>query len=566
MDIGIISLFLIPIVLFILMERLFSNESVILRIDSAFLYLNAFIWVLVLLFLFFTFNDLRVAIVIQTVFMLVFGLLDHYLMAFRGSPFQPWDIYSVSTAISVSDNYSYAMNRGDIFLCVGFLIVLIWGITLKLKIQRTQKHYFLIRVASIIATGLSIITLTMVIQNNGLMSKINMFNKLFVQDEMVERNGMAVTLLYDLQFLKVDKPKGYSADKAKALLDEASNNYKSLSASDKKPNIIVIVSESFSDLSILGDFKTNKDVIPFIKAMLEGKDNVVSGYLSVPVLGGNTANTEFEFLTGNAMKGFDMSSVPYQQYINAPMESIASNLKNRGYNTIAIHPYGRKGWNRDKVYQYFGFDEFISEEGFIDPIRIRDYISDQSDYEKIIEVIEKCSKEAPLFVFTVTMQNHGAYFIEYDNFTPDIKADGIDDIEFNQYLSLIHISDKETQKLIDYFSSYDEPTIVVFFGDHQPNDTTVDELYKDAGLNVFDLDDAEREKRFLVPFFIWANYDIQEETGVMTTPYGLGIRTMELSGVELSNYEKFVSEVINGKYTEDDYRLVQYYKVFDEEN
>ena len=132
-------------------------------------------------------------------------------------------------------------------------------------------------------------------------------------------------------------------------------------SSGQYPNIVVIMNEAFSDLSVWGDFATSEEVMPFFKSL---QQEAVGGELYVSVKGGNTANTEFEFLTGDTMGFLPKGSIPYQQYINDETPSLASYLKTLGYSTTAIHPYNRTGWDRDTVYEKFGFDEFAGQ-GFL---------------------------------------------------------------------------------------------------------------------------------------------------------------------------------------------------------
>ena len=110
----------------------------------------------------------------------------------------------------------------------------------------------------------------------------------------------------------------------------------------QKPNIIVIMNEAFSDPSVLGDFTTNEDYMPFVHSLLDGADNTISGHLNVSVKGGNTANTEFEYLTGASMAFLPYGSIPYQQYVKKETPSMASYLSSLGYYTIAMHPVPRR--------------------------------------------------------------------------------------------------------------------------------------------------------------------------------------------------------------------------------
>ena len=194
-----------------------------------------------------------------------------------------------------------------------------------------------------------------------------------------------------------------------------------------RPNIIVIMNEAFSDPAVLGEFETNVDYMPFIRGLTE---NTVKGGLMVSVKGGNTANSEYEFLTGNSMAFLPSGSVPYQQYIRGEMPTVASQLKNLGYETFAMHPYRANGWNRKKVYEYFGFDTSYFKESFTDAPILREYTTDLATYQKIVDIYTSKTPGQPMFVFDVTMQNHSSYSKEYENFKPDVEVTG---------LSLIHI-------------------------------------------------------------------------------------------------------------------------------
>lgn len=130
-----------------------------------------------------------------------------------------------------------------------------------------------------------------------------------------------------------------------------------------------------------------------------------------------------------------------------------------------------------------------------------------------------------MFVFNVTMQNHGGYQDAYDNFTPDIYVEGVNNFALEQYLSLIEQTDAAMEKLIDYFSIADEDTIILFFGDHQPNDTVASSILSLNGMSWNSLDEEELKLRYQVPYVMWANYDIGEEQNADTSANYLGGRT-----------------------------------------
>ena len=191
------------------------------------------------------------------------------------------------------------------------------------------------------------------LQDDDFQTEYYLYPFLFTPGYMTQVNGMAVTFAMDLEYLAIDKPSGYNADEAKEELAEYADA--ETETNQKLPNIIVIMDEAFADLKVLDEFYTNVDYMPFVHSMQNGKENTVSGYLNVSVCGGNTANSEFEFLTGITMAFLPTGSIPYQQYIKQDIPSLASYLSGLGYQTYAQHPYLASGWNRDKVYEWMGF-------------------------------------------------------------------------------------------------------------------------------------------------------------------------------------------------------------------
>lgn len=300
--------------------------------------------------------------------------------------------------------------------------------------------------------------------------------------------------------------------------------------------------------------------------MQQGHENTVTGNLTVSVCGGNTANTEFEFLTGHTMDYFPVGSIPYQQYISGEIPSVASQLKELGYGTYGMHPYNSTGWNRNKVYPWLGFDEVYFVKDFTGRRYLRDYVSDKSAYEKIIEVYENKEEGTPAFIFEVTMQNHGGYTEEYEHFTPDVNAEDLNSAQLDQYLSLMKVSDREFKNLVEYFRTQREKTILVFFGDHQPSDAVVRPILRWNGVNTSNMTVEQASLRYLVPYVIWANYDIEEETEADTDISFLMTKVLERADMPTTAYQNFLLELEkNPKSTEllRQYEILQYYFMFD---
>ena len=544
------------------------------------------------LFLFALTGRISRALGIETAFCAIYGLANYFVLEFRGAPIQPWDVLSISTAASVADNYEYKLNRTAVIVLICFVLLLVLEFFQKKGFPKKNKKARIARVCLALSCGLLCFGYTKMLHSEDIVEqKLHLYNKLFTPTTIQFKNGTVTAFLMELQYISVDKPSGYSAENAKELLasyDTGSQEAAGTSSDNaQKPNIIVIMNEAFSDPSVLGDFTTNEDYMPFVHSLLDGADNTISGHLNVSVKGGNTANTEFEYLTGASMAFLPYGSIPYQQYVKKETPSMASYLSSLGYYTIAMHPYRAAGWDRNLVYPRLGFDEMHFQEFFTDSPLVRKYVSDEGNYEKIIKLYEEKDEDTPLFLFNVTMQNHSSYsdWADYDNFSPDIAVEGSDSKLLPAYLSLIRLSDSAIQNLISYFEAQEEPTIIVFFGDHQPADSVVRPVWKLNGKDDTDLTDEEEALRYKVPFFIWANFNIETEKDLEISANYLAAKTLDAAGLPKSAYDNFLSQLrtevpvisanhvtlSDGTFTTAskqkdllyDYQTLQYYLLFD---
>lgn len=526
---------LCPLLTFYLLEGYIHNPWQDMKLPSHLL--NIFFFELVMLLFLMIFGKLKTALMVETGLFMIVGLINFYVLSFRSAPIMPWDIYSIKTAVSVSDNFSYALGKETVFILIGFLLLLFFESRATLTLKGTWK----LRLGGLAAAVAVLYGFVSMLHEDSSVVRFKLYDKLFTPTVMSKRDGTAVAFLMELEYLTVEKPARYSANAAKELL---ASYEQETAAPEKKPNIIVIMNEAFSDLSLLGDFETNEDYMPFVHSLMqEGTKNTISGNLNVSVLGGNTANTEFEFLTGNTMAFLPQGSIPYQQYVRGEFPTLVSLLRDYGYDTVAMHPYNSTGWERDTVYPTFGFSKSLFIRDWKNPEKIRKYVSDKSCYDKIIETYEQKEENVPLFVFNVTMQNHSSYSEEFENFKPDITVSGTNSKILPNYLSLIKLSDKAIEELIRYFENEEEETIIVFFGDHQPTDSVVAPIRKLNGQAADSLTLEDEALRYKVPFFLWANYEIEEASGVETSPNFLGGRVLETAGLPLSGYYRFLADL-----------------------
>lgn len=521
--------------------------------------------------------------VIAHVFFIFFAFIDYFVYLFRQNEFTFADLRAIGTGLSVAGNYTFEITEHCAYVIMASILYVAFVRRCTVRFEE-RLH---MRILTVLMTA--ICCLYVAYEADGITTET-------WEQKGTYRNGYVLNFVLQIRDSFISAPDGYSAEAVSELeamysgteeeteLTEASE---SLDATD--PTIIVIMNESFADLSVLGDLQTNLPVTPFYDSLTE---NTTKGYALSSVFGAKTPNSEWEFQTGNTMAFLPSGSVVYQQYISKELTSIVSTLSNLGYTCVAMHPYYASGWSRNTVYRKLGYDEMYFIDYFDQTQLIRKYISDQELYEKIIERYESREEGEKLYLMGITMQNHGGYTTSYDNFEENYYKTGTSYTDLNQYLSLLHESDEALEYLITYFEEVDEPVVIVFFGDHQPSLNSA--FYKMMnGKGLTGLTKDELETMYMVPFFIWTNYDSEEETIEITSLNYLSTMTLQKAGIELPAYNQFLADLMEiipainsrgyyslteGKYQNLDdatgieaqwlqyYEILQYNSMFDKSN
>ena len=466
------------------------------------------------------------------------GLANYCVVCFRSSPIVPWDIYSIRTAVSVADNYNVDITGKLIGVVLGFLALTVLGRVLPGKVKKLR-----IRLAGLALSICCVFGYVKAVGSDAVIETVGLDTTLFTPNVLYRNNGLLAGFVGNIRFMKVEKPEGYST-KAAEEIAQSYQTQETTTAKKDLPNIIVIMNEAFSDLSVFGDFHVSEDYMPFIHSL---DKNVLKGHAYVSVKGGNTANSEFEFLTGDSMAFMPTGSVPYQQYVKSEIPSLASRLGELGYTTTAIHPYYGSGWNRNTVYPLLGFDNMIFKDAFTAPKKIRNYISDESAFQKIIDLYEEKGTDEKLFTFEVTMQNHGGYSKDTDDFRESVYLTD----ELNQgtqvraaekYLTLIQKSDEAFKELVEYFEKQKEPTIILMFGDHQPSDYITNVILRELDLDRDESQDVYFDN-YIVPYIMWSNYDMDTtQVENISLNYLSGL-LMEKAGIGLTGYQQFLKDM-----------------------
>lgn len=520
-------------------------------------------------------NRAGLSCVISHTLLMLFAGINYFVYEFRGNELTFGDLKSAFTGLSVASNYRFTLNAqaANAILLSAVWIAAVW------KLKFTCERAFAARLICILLTALSVLYVASETGDTVTESW---------EQKGTYRNGYLLNFALSIRDSFVRKPATYSKE-AVAYIEQKYPG-QTASADSKKPAIIVIMNESFADFSVLGDLKTNQPVTPFVDSLQE---NTLKGYVLASVFGAKTPNSEWEFLTANSMAYLPSGSVPYQQYLKENNAySLVDTLKREDYTCVAMHPYYATGWSRDTVYPRFGFDEMYFLDDFDQSSLMRKYVSDKTMYDQIIERYEAGRGQENLFLMGITMQNHGGYLDEYENFQNDVYGINIRFSDVNQYLSLAHQSDLAIQELVNYFAGVDEPVVLCFFGDHQPSlNSTFYQRLNGKGMSGLSL--TELEAFFTVPFFIWTNYESESQTIERTSLNFLSTMLLQRAGLPLPPYQQFLSELmehvpamnarayyspVNGTYVHygrgaieeegwiERYRILQYNGLFDTKN
>ena len=470
----------------------------------------------------------RRAAALGTALCFLFGLVNHYILRFRGRILFPADIPGWRTAANVADGFDYSI---DVYIThAAILLVAYLALVLFCVPQRRRAKIPL--PASLVLWAV-MGGYCYAFFCTGMLPALD----IYTQQWVTQRNGFLLNFSIALRYSSVDKPRNYSKDVVLELMED----YPGVPADpEKKPvNIVVIMNESFGDLTIFDGLNPSEDPTPFLHSM---EENTIKGWMYSSVTGGGTATIEFEYLTGFTSLFQPPHTVAYQLYVEEGMPSLAALAGSQGYKTTAFHPYKSSGWNRVIAYDYLDFDRQMYEEDVPNPYIIRSYISDKSDYEMIYQSTEA---EDTSFFFNVTMQNHSGYAQGWYHLPRHIQLPNnlkAADQTAEQFLDLMKESDLALEELITYYSQCEEPTLVVFFGDHQPPLTNAfyEELY---GKKLSERTTEEVLRQYAVPFFIWANYDIEERQDVVISPNFLGVLTAQTAGLPLTGYMEFLADL-----------------------
>ena len=509
------------------------------------------------------FGNIKASMIISCILWTIINVVNDVLMQLRGTAFAFSDIFSAGTALSVVNGMEVNFQKDLMTYVLINIIVVILLMFIKLKKLDTKKKRIISRISNFVFA----IVILVICMNTPKYKRLNYWDL----DTQYKDNGIQMVFVKQIDDFFLSKPEGYSIKKVEEILsryDKKVEESKKANENKEKANVIIIMNESFADLKTVYGLEM-EDNLPYFNSL---KEDTIKGTLYSSVLGGGTATAEWELLTGNSSVFLPTGAIPYIVYVRDNKETMVSNFRLNGYETLGMHSYYGKCYNRRTSYSMMGFDKGI----FMDDMQgiwfsKSNHPSDEASYKKLIESYEARDTNKNFFGFLLTMQNHAPYTFEDYNNKGYVKDNSI----LDQYLSLIKDSDDALKVLIEYFKNVDEKTIILLFGDHQPK--IASELSQDEWL-----------KTQKVPYMLWANYDIEEKEGNDISTNYLCTMLYEYAGIDTTNYVEFLKDfnekvpVFTSKgykdkdekiYEVDDesqymdmineYKILQYYYMFD---
>ncbi|MBQ9062705.1 MAG: sulfatase-like hydrolase/transferase [Eubacterium sp.] len=550
-----IYIVLIPVVIFI---TLYFGEYIhgfaLLEIRKRFILFNAILaFAFFLLFHIIT-NRIKWAMMLTYVLIIFASALNYYIDVFRGEAASAADIFCIGAAANVAGNYKVVCTP-EILKCVlvGLLILTLLTWLPKETPVFRRKMRLLYDVIAAFAFVFIIWLFAVSDWPNTQGVKV----KLYRPVKSYRTHGELLNFTRSFYYMIVDTPEDYSSEACYELMDELGYESDPADYDDGQdnPNVIFILNESLSDFSGYEELGLTEDPLPYIHS-LKGKDNAIVGNLHVDVFGGRTANTEYEIQTGNALYYMPENAVPFAMYVREPQPAMSWNLQDMGYSGIeAFHPYHASGYSRPRAYPFLGFERFVTLEDIESQLqpadRIRSWVSDSADFRYITKLYEEAREEseAPFYLYNVSMQNHGPYDKQFDNWEQDIEITGapfknLEAIaDTKQFINLTQYSDEAFQELTAYFEKVDEPTVIVMYGDHLPNfiNDFYDTLWgKRTGIEKF--------KKYTTPVVVWANYDINKggQYDALFEDISVNYVTaevMHVAGLPMTAYQKYLVDL-----------------------
>ena len=485
-------------------------------------------------------GNARRAGIIGTILFAIWGISNYFTVSFRGIPITPGDLMSAGTALNVLGNYSIELNMSltSIFVLIVLEVLLLFRIPAKTDNKMKTRKGLTQREAVILC-----IVLFFWQGYFGGLAPLDLTTLEWDWKVGYYPQGYTAVSIAKIQKLFIQSPAGYTATEVQMLCEKEQERMAAVQTDpDFRPNIILILNESWFDWRQVTEFETDQPVMPFI----DNLENCIKGFAVEPANCGGTSLSEYELLTSNSLSMMPETTPFTQRNLNGSY-SVASYLNDLGYTTTALHPGAARNYNRSVVYPQIGFDRIAFAEDGIweDASCLRTYISDDSAFGVIKMLFDEKEADTPVLIYLLTMQNHGSYEMTVKNGGVHLLTDayeinvesGFDQCKgaAEEYLSLIRHTDAAFEGLTGYFKSCSEPTLICMVGDHGPAfGTEVESPYEGYEW-------SQRQRG--TPFVIWANYPIESYDAGYTGMVQLVPLLIKTAGLPLSVYYQTILDL-----------------------
>ena len=478
------------------------------------------------------------------------GTVTYFKLEMRGEPLLPWDFQQLGDFMGVADNVKLSVQPHMIVVAIIFLLCLGLSIMMPSPYRGMKRRGLIVRlILTIVGAVMSLGIFFGIYMSKEVCASFHIYEDMWMQDRYYRNYSIVTGFLTNLRVMQFEAPENYSQEAVYERLDQVEKDLSdeplyadSYAAEHEKdavqtPNIIYVMNESFWDVSRLEGIAFDRDLTPNLKRLAQ---QGASGYVYSPSFGGGTCDVEFEVLTGFSLEHLPAGSKPYQQYVTDATPSLAQFLKGQGYSTVAIHGYYERMWSRNTAYPRLGLDDFISIEDMSDPDKRRGFVSDMEMTQQIIEQYESRKENGPVFIHAVTMQNHTTY--DESKYPQDELVNVLEHPSLSEktlsplrdFATGVYEADAALGALTDYFSQVEEPTIIVFWGDHFNPFGDGYEIYEKTG--YIEKGDTSSPALHQTDLLIWSNYsDTHTDLGTIAA-YEVSPVMAELYGLERPIY------------------------------
>ena len=469
--------------------------------------MNLLLPLLVVYLGFFLFARPWAAYLLSAVPFLGLALASYYKIQLRGDPVLASDLRLLRTAGGIMGNYTFELTEPVKLVIAGFAGMLVLSLVLLRRERMSQRGRLaglMVMLALTLASYFELYTSADIYEKTDNNSLINPWSEV----EIYLSRGTTYPFLYSVKDMFPNAPSGYRESEATGTLAEYEDTD---IPEEEKITVVGIMLEAFSDLT---DFPV-LDEIPAIHKIYEPlhelEERSVSGRLLTNIFAGGTVDTEWGYLTGYSE----------HEEFRSPVNTYVRYFKSQGYDALYRHPGYSWFYNRSNVNEYLGFDESVfNDTGFGDLISISDalYHSDKVLVDYLLNDIDsRTETDDPLFLFSVSYQNHGPYPSETyweEYVTPEMTGWSMESCcVINNYLAGIRSTVNEMCRMAEELEKRDEPVVFVFFGDHKPWMGNGNSVYTEMGINmdVSTLDGFYNY--YATPYVIYANQAARDLLG-----------------------------------------------------